>query len=108
MMIPSIKQILLFFTVNFFLIAIFNIILSNGVGFITHVRFSNIFVLNTLKIGTLVSVFLLTTFMVNLLFFVVFIKNDFKRSLLSTIKMSIGMFLAGIIFATIIVLAKGF
>lgn len=99
MITPSIKQLFLFFTVNFLIIAFFNITLFRSIDFITHVRFYDILAINTLKIGMLVSVFILTCFILNLLFFCVFIKNDIKRSLLSTVKMSMGTFLAGIIFA---------
>jgi hypothetical protein len=100
---PSIKQIFLFFIVNFLHVAFFNILLFKNIGFITYVRFYDILAINILKIGMLVSVFILTCFILNLLFFYVFIKNDIKRSLLSAVKMSMGTFLAGIMFAMVII-----
>lgn len=99
MMIPSTKQILLFFTLNFLLVAFFNILLFKMPAFITHESFNTFLILNSKKIGMLVSVFILTSFILNLLFFCNFVKNDIKRSLLNTVKMSMGTFLAGIIFA---------
>lgn len=101
-MISSTRQILLFFTMNFLLIAFFNILLFKNIDFITHVRFCSILTINIFKIGMLASVFILTCFILNLLFFSLLFKNDFKRSLLSTVRMSIGMFLGGIIFAVAI------
>ncbi len=99
MITPSIKQLFLFFIVNFLHIAFFNIALFRGIDFITHVRFYDILVINILKIGMLVSVFILTSFILNMLFFRLIFKNEFKRSILSTVKVSIGAFLVGIIFA---------
>lgn len=108
MMIPSIKRILLFFTTNILIVVFFNILMFKNLDFITDVRFDNILGINTLKIGMLVSVFLLTSFILNLMFFTLFIKSDFKRTLLGTVRMSAGIFLTGIISAFIIVLVKGF
>ncbi len=102
MMIPSTKQILLFFTLNILLIAFFDILLLKSIDFITHVRFYDILAINMLKIGMLVSVFILTCFILNLLFFVSFFNNDFNRSLLSTVRMSIVTFLTGIMFAVVV------
>jgi hypothetical protein len=102
-MTPSTKHIFLFLIQNFLLASFFNILLFKSVGFITHVRFYDILAINILKIGMLVSVFILTCFILNLLFFYVFIKNDIKRSLLSAVKMSMGTFLAGIMFAMVII-----
>jgi len=81
MMIPSIKQMFLFFTLNFLLIAFFNILLFKKIGFITYVRFYDILTINILKIAMLVSVYILTCFILNLLFFALLFKNDFKRTL---------------------------
>lgn len=103
MMTPSAKQMFLFFSLNFLLIAFFNILLFKSSDFITHVRFYDFLTLNTLKIGMLASVFILTCFILNLLFFAFLFKNDFKRSLFSTVKMSMGTFLAGIMFAVVII-----
>ncbi len=103
MITPSIKQLFLFFTVNFLHIAFFNVLLFKKIDFITHVSFYDILAINILKIGMLVSVFILTCFILNLLFFLVLFGNAFKRSLLSTVRMSIGTFLAGIMFAVLII-----
>lgn len=103
MMIPSTKQIILFFILNFLLMAFFNILLFKMPAFITHESFNTFLILNSKKIGMLVSVFILTSFILNLLFFCNFIKNDIKRSLLSTVKMSVRTFLAGIIWAMVVI-----
>jgi hypothetical protein len=79
--------------------AFFNILLFEKPAFITHESFNTFLILNSKKIGMLVSVFILTCFILNLLFFCNFIRNDIKRSLLSAVKMSMGTFLAGIISA---------
>ncbi len=102
-MIPSIRHILLFFAANFLLINFFDILLLKRIDFITHVSFYDILVINILKIGMLVSVFILTSFILNLLFFRLIFKNEFKRSLLSTVKVSAGIFLGGVIFAVVII-----
>lgn len=103
MMIPSTKQILLFFTLNSLLIVFFNILLFKIAAFLTYESFNTFLIKNTEKISMLVSVFILTSFILNSLFFGVFIKSDIKRSLLSTVKMSMGTFLAGIMFAMVII-----
>lgn len=108
MMIPSIKQMFLFFTLNFLLIAFFNILLFKSIDFITHVRFYDILMINILKIVMLVSVYILSCFILNLLFFALLFKSDFKRTLLSTVRMNMGIFLAGIIFAVVIILVRRF
>lgn len=102
-MIPSIRHILLFFAANFLLINFFDILLLKRIDFITHVSFYDILVINILKIGMLVSVFILTSFILNLLFFRLIFKNEFKRSLLSTVKVSAGIFLGGVIFAVVVI-----
>lgn len=101
-MIPSIRYILLLFATNFLLIIFFDILLFKNIDFITHVSFYDILVINILKIGMLVSVFILTSFMLNLLFFKLIFKNEFKRSLLSTVKVSAGTLGGGIIFAVVV------
>ncbi len=103
MMIPSTKQILLFLTLNFTLIVFFDILLFKIPVFLTYESFNTFLTTNSNKIGMLVSVFILTCFIVNLLFFSNFFRNDFKRSLLSTVKMSIGTFLTGVMCALVII-----
>ena len=104
MMIPPLKQILIFLTLNFLLTAFFNILLFKIAAFLTYESFNTNLTINGDKIGMLVSVFILTVFMLNLLFFYLFFQNDFKRSLLSTVKMSIGTFLTGIMFAVVVMI----
>lgn len=101
-MIPPLKQILLFFTLNFLITTFFNILLFKISDFLTYESFNTFLMLNSHKIGMLVSVFILTAFMLNLLFSGVFFKNGFKRSLLNTIRMSMGTFLAGIMFMVVV------
>lgn len=74
MIIPSIKEIFLFFTLNFFSVAFFNILLFKSIGFIAHVRFYDILTINTFKIGMLVSVFMLECFILSLLFLTCFLR----------------------------------
>lgn len=92
MIIPSTKQILLFFTVNFSLAAVYIILLFKNIDFITHVIFSNILAVNTLKMGMLVFVFILTVFI--LIFLIFKIKN---QPIYSSIKALISVVLAGIL-----------
>lgn len=108
MIVPSTKQMLLFFTVNFTFATVYNILLLKNIDFITHVIFGNILAVNTLKIGMLVSVFILTVFIINLLFFALFLKNDFKRSLLSAARISMGVFTIGVIIAGITIFVNRF
>lgn len=109
MIIPSIKEILLFILVNLCFIIFFNILLFSNADFVTHVRFYENLTLNTGKIVKLASVFLLTGFILNLLFFkIILSKNDQKRAFLSAFKVIIGVSLIGIVFAVVIILIKGF
>lgn len=85
MIVPSIKQMFLFFVLNLHHIFFFNILLSNMPTFLTYESFS-IFLTNSNKISMLVSAFILTCFMLNLLLFGVFFKNGFKRSLLNIVR----------------------
>lgn len=105
MMTPSTKHIFLFFALNFLLTSFFNILLFKIPSFLTYESFGK-FLINSDKIGMLVSVFILTAFILNFLFFLVFFKSDFKRSLLSIVKMSTGVFLVGVVFAVVISFIK--
>lgn len=107
MMIPSTKQILLFFTLNFLLIVFFNILLFKITAFLTYESFNTIFTLNTNKIVMLVSVFILTCFILNLVFLKSLLGSDYKRLIITTAKTSIGVILVGIIFASVIYICKG-
>lgn len=104
MMIPPLKQILVFLTLNFLLTAFFNILLFKIAVFLTNESFKTNLILNSDKIGMLVSVFTLAAFMLNLLFFYLIFKSDFKRSILSTVKMSIGTFMTGIMFSVVVII----
>lgn len=109
MIIPSIKEIFLFIVLNLCTIIYFNILLLDTADFVTHVRFYEYLTLNTSKIAKLVSVFLLTCFVLNLLFFRLIIsKEDQKRAFLSAFRVSMGVSLIGIGFSVLIILIRGF
>lgn len=107
MMIPSTKQMFLFFTLNFLFIAIFNILLFKKLPFLTYESFNTIFTLNSNKIGMLVSVFIPTCFILNLVFLMSLLGNDYKRLIITTAKTSIGVILVGMMFASVIYICKG-
>lgn len=109
MIIPSIKEIFLFILVNFCAIISFNILLFDKADFITHVTFYEYLTINTGKMVKLASLFLLTSFILNLIFFrIILLKRDYKAVHLSAIRVSMGVFLTGIAIAILIILINGF
>lgn len=107
-MIPSINRIMVFIGLNIALIVFFDVFIYEMFVNLTHERFNGIFTKNTYKIGMLVSVFLPTVFIVNLLIFTLLLEKDFQKRIFNTVRVSIRTFLVGIVFAIVTIIISNF
>lgn len=96
MLIPSLRSICLFITVNICTIIIFNIILSSNDVFLTYERNDIFLIADGLKIVKLVTVFILTVFILNILIFK-FLLRIKNQPIYSSLKVSAGVVIVGIL-----------